>query len=121
MRELTQQMKVTVCCSILSDPPKYRTSKLITEYKSVLNTKYNSVPEIKDKGSDKHVASFVWLILYPDYTASDGGMKLVTVVRSMITRVSFITHLMNDYNNRLLPLLRQFFPNLIYEIVDSRK
>jgi hypothetical protein len=50
------------------------------------------------------------------------GMKLITVIFSIITTVSFITLLVNWYNNRLLPLIRQFFliPTRIYEFMDLK-
>jgi hypothetical protein len=52
-------------------------------------------------------------ILY-EYESSD--------VMTIIT-VSFITHFLSSYNNRLLPLIKQFFliPNRSNEFVDCRQ
>jgi hypothetical protein len=46
-------------------------------------------------------------------------MKLIAVISNDITRASFVTLLVNWYNNRLLPLIRKFFliPNRINQFM----
>jgi hypothetical protein len=50
-------------------------------------------------------------------------MKLIAVIFRDNFTVSFITLFMNCYNNRLLPLIRQFLviPNKINELVNHRQ
>jgi len=47
-------------------------------------------------------------------------MYLTKVLCSLITKILFITHLVNRCNDRLLPLLKQilFIPNIINKFVD---